>query len=84
MASSPPATTAKDLAKHGWTAISVDSEQIFGDKPYLQQPPPMAADEIPFPSNDAVVVQVQAYAKEHLPEPTYNHSMRVYYFGNTS
>ncbi|KAI0124223.1 hypothetical protein BJ170DRAFT_598544 [Xylariales sp. AK1849] len=81
MSSSTPAASAHDIAEHGWTAVPVDSNAIFGDKPYLHKPPPMSVDEMPFPSHDAIVATVQGYAKEHLNAPTYNHSMRVYYFG---
>ncbi|KAH8652052.1 urea hydro-lyase cyanamide [Xylariales sp. PMI_506] len=81
MSSSTPAASAEDIAKHGWTAVPVDSNVIFGNKPYLHEPAPMTIAEIPFPSDDPIVAEVQAYAKEQLSEPTYNHSMRVYYFG---
>jgi cyanamide hydratase len=81
MSSSTPAASADSIATHGWTAFPRDANVIFGDKPYLHKPPPMTADEIPFPSDDPLVAKVQQYAKEHLIEPTYNHSMRVYYFG---
>jgi cyanamide hydratase len=81
MSSSTPIASAADIARHGWTAVPVDANLIFGDKPYLHKPPPMTVDEIPFPSEDSIVTIVQRYAKEHLTEPTYNHSMRVYYFG---
>jgi cyanamide hydratase len=77
-----PAASAADIAKHGWTAVPVDAAEIFGDRPYQHKPPAISADEIPFPVDDQIVAKVQAYAKEHLSEPTYNHSMRVYYFGN--
>lgn len=82
MPSTTPAASADDIAKHGWTAVPVDAGQIFGDRPYQNKPPPITVDDIPFPADDPIVAKVQAYAKEHLPQPTYNHSMRVYYFGN--
>jgi cyanamide hydratase len=82
MTSTTPAASADDIAKHGWTAFPTDANVIFGDRPYLHKPPPMTVDEIPFPSDDPIVARVQEYAKEHLIEPTYNHSMRVYHFGN--
>ncbi|KAI1841547.1 hypothetical protein JX265_013512 [Neoarthrinium moseri] len=81
MPSSTPAASADDIAKHGWSAVPRDSNDIFGDNPYLHKPPVMTVDKIPFPSEDPIVSNVQTYAKEHLQEPTYNHSMRVYYFG---
>ncbi|KAI4599495.1 hypothetical protein KJ359_001938 [Pestalotiopsis sp. 9143b] len=81
MTSTHPIASASEIAQHGWTAVTVDANEIFGERPYRNEPQAISADEIPFPSDDPVVAKVQAYAKDHLPEPTYNHSMRVYYFG---
>ncbi|KAF7531013.1 hypothetical protein G7054_g9314 [Neopestalotiopsis clavispora] len=81
MTSTTPIAPHSDIAKHGWTPVPVDASEIFGKKPYRNEPPAVSANEIPFPSDDPIVAKVQAYAKEHLPQPTYNHSMRVYYFG---
>lgn len=69
------------IAEHGWTAVPVDPEAIFKGKPYLYKPTPILVKEIKFPSDDPIVAKVQQYAKETLPLPTYNHSMRVFYFG---
>ncbi|KAI2637455.1 hypothetical protein GGS21DRAFT_479662 [Xylaria nigripes] len=80
MASSTPAASAEDLATHGWTAVPVDAKTIFNQTPIVK-PSPLNLAEVPFPSDDAVVATIQRYAKEHLPEQTYNHSMRVYYWG---
>lgn len=78
--SSTPAGTADEIAQHGWTAVPVDANAILNGKPYIHKPTPIAQKDIPFPS-DPVVVKVQEYAKEHLIEQTYNHSMRVYHWG---
>ncbi|KAK8029971.1 hypothetical protein PG993_011262 [Apiospora rasikravindrae] len=80
-ASTTPAASAEDIAKHGWTAVPVDANAIFGDKPFLHEPAPISADDIPFPSDDPLVAKVQEYVRQELPEPTFNHSMRVYSFG---
>jgi cyanamide hydratase len=69
------------VSLHGWTAVPVDAEAIFQGKPYLHEPKSVFVQDIPFPSDDPLVARVQAYAKEKLPAPTYNHSMRVYYWG---
>lgn len=82
MSSTTPIASAGDIAKHGWTAVPVDAGEIFGNRPYQHKPPPIDADEIPFPSADPIVAAVQSYAQKNLPGPAYNHSMRVYYFGN--
>jgi cyanamide hydratase len=78
--SSAPAASANGIAEHGWTAVLHDVNSLFGAKAYLHEPS-IAKDELSFPSHDPIVAKIQQYAKEHLPEPTYNHSMSVYYFG---
>lgn len=73
--------TGDPIAEHGWTPVPVDAEAIFKGRPYLNRPIPILAKDIHFPSDDVIVAKVQAYAKEHLPPQTYNHSMRVFYWG---
>ncbi|KAK8079083.1 Cyanamide hydratase [Apiospora phragmitis] len=80
-ASTTPAVSAEDLAKHGWTAVPRDASAIFGDKPFLHEPAPISVEDIPFPSDDPLVTKVQEYVRREVPEPTFNHSMRVYNFG---
>jgi cyanamide hydratase len=74
-------TTRDPIAEHGWTAVPVDPDAIFKGKPYLHKPSPFLVKDIHFPSDDPIVAKAQAYAEEHLPRQTYNHSMRVFYFG---
>ncbi|KAI2465111.1 cyanamide hydratase [Annulohypoxylon bovei var. microspora] len=79
--SSTPAASAADIAKHGWNAVPVDSDVTLNGMPYLHKPSPLTTKDIPFPSDDPIVIGVQEYAKKHLIEQTYNHSMRVYHWG---
>ncbi|KAG7287403.1 hypothetical protein NEMBOFW57_006914 [Staphylotrichum longicolle] len=72
--------TSDPIAEHGWTAVPVDAEAIFKGKPYLYKPVPVLVKDMHFPSDDPIVAKVQQYAKEHLPQQTYNHSMRVFYW----
>ncbi|KAK8112723.1 putative Cyanamide hydratase [Apiospora sp. TS-2023a] len=78
---STTAAAAAATAAHGWTAVPVDANAIFGDKPFLHEPAPILAEDIPFPDDDPLVAKVQEYVRRELPEPTFNHSMRVYNFG---
>ena len=71
--------TMADETTHGWTAIARDPQALLQGKAFLYAPQPLLVRDTPFP-DDALVRQVQAYAKEKLAAPTYNHSMRVYYF----
>lgn len=77
-------TTNDPVAEHGWTAVPLDAEAIFQGKPYLHEPGPILVKDIHFPSDDPIVVKAQQYAREHLPAQTFNHSMRVFYWGNIS
>ena len=76
-----PPTTDDPIAEHGWTAVPLDAEAIFQGKPYLHKPTPLLVKDMHFPSDDPLVAKAQQYAKEQLPPQTYNHSMRVFYFG---
>lgn len=71
------------VALHGWTAVALDPKAILGGKPYINKPESLLVKDIKFPSDDAVVSRVYEYAKEKLSGPTFNHSMRVYYFGQS-
>ncbi|KAL7624901.1 hypothetical protein AAE478_004115 [Parahypoxylon ruwenzoriense] len=79
--SSTPAASADDLVKHGWNAVPVDANAILKGKPYINKPSVYSVKDTPFPSDDPIVAKVQEYAKDHLIEQTFNHSMRVYYWG---
>ncbi|KAI0455631.1 hypothetical protein F5B21DRAFT_471066 [Xylaria acuta] len=80
MSSTTPAVSADDIAKHGWTSVPSDANVIFNKKP-IAKPSALKVVDIQFPADDPVVAEVQRYAKEHLTEQTYNHSMRVYHWG---
>lgn len=81
MASSTPAASAEDIAQHDWTSVPRDAKAIFGEKPFIHEPATISADEIAFPKDDPLVIKVQEHVRPQLSAPTYNHSMRVYYFG---
>ena len=81
--SSTPVASAKEIAEHGWTAVPRDPKVFLEGKPYVNKPLALTLENIPFPANDPIVSQVHEYAKKNLSEPAYNHSMRVYYFGES-
>lgn len=80
MSSTTPAASADDIVKHGWSAVPCDANVIFAKNPIVK-PSAWKVADMQFPVNDPVVAEVQQYAKEHLLEQTYNHSMRVYHWG---
>jgi cyanamide hydratase len=63
----------------GWTAVprSIDG---FLKSANVADTKPFSVSDIPLPTSE-VARKTQAYAKEHLPMPTYNHSLRVFYYG---
>lgn len=69
-----------EIAIHGWTPVVRDHQALLSGKPYINRPSALLVKDIQFPSDD-VVAKVREHAKEKLPVPTFNHSMRVFYFG---
>ncbi|KAJ4154850.1 hypothetical protein LMH87_000124 [Akanthomyces muscarius] len=72
-----------NILANGWTAVPLDPSKLFGGKPYRNIPTFLKMSDIVWPSDDALVGEMQAYAKEHLSPEIYNHSMRAYYFATT-
>ncbi|KIH89821.1 cyanamide hydratase [Sporothrix brasiliensis 5110] len=71
-----------EVTQHGWTSIARDPQVVLSGKSNLHEPSSLLVKDISFPSDDALVAQVQTYAKSKLAPQTYNHSMRVYYFAS--
>lgn len=55
-----------NLAIHGWAAVSRDSKSLLSNRPYFNKPGPLLVKNIPFPSDDDLVVKVQQYARDNL------------------
>lgn len=66
---------------HGWTAVPRSLEKLIASRRDPKLSAPSVVDDIPLPDN-ALVQQVMKYAKDNLPPETFNHSMRVYFFGS--
>lgn len=69
---------------NGWTAVPVSGKQIIEGRGQSGKPLPHKVEDMPFPSDDSIVVEVQRFAKQHLSSEAFNHSMRVYYWGTLS
>ncbi|KAJ9669582.1 hypothetical protein H2201_000449 [Coniosporium apollinis] len=65
--------------KYGWTAVPRSQSVLLKDA-QPKDPEPLKVSDIDLPSSP-VIDQVHEYAKKNLPEETYNHSMRVFYYG---
>lgn len=75
-------TTSANVEQNGWTAVPVDPSKIFHGKEYVHKPEALNAADIPWPKS-GVVDKVHQICKDKLPEKVYNHSMRVYYYGES-
>ncbi|RJE21529.1 Cyanamide hydratase [Aspergillus sclerotialis] len=71
---------AAQVEEYGWTAVSCDPKQRANTKPSTKPSVPQLVKDVPFPST-AVALAAIEYAKAELPTPTFNHSMRVFYYG---
>ncbi|KAI9665510.1 MAG: hypothetical protein M1831_001652 [Alyxoria varia] len=73
------------LSKHGLTPSVPRSFSTLLTPPHstLQKtPPPLSLHtDLALPAPTPLVSRIQAYAKQHLPTPTLNHSLRVYKLG---
>jgi len=70
-----------EVHANGWTAVPVSAKKIIDSVVKLQETPPYKTQDIPFPSEDKLVAEAQAFAKARLSPEAYNHSMRVFYWG---
>ncbi|KAK3068224.1 hypothetical protein LTR53_014380 [Teratosphaeriaceae sp. CCFEE 6253] len=66
--------------EHGWTAVSRSLENLMASREEKRPSQPVSVEEIPLP-NTPIVKSVMQYAQDRLPAETFNHSMRVYYYG---
>jgi len=65
---------------HGWTAVPRSLEKFLSSANKVDTKPYSVSD-IQVPSSE-VAQKTLSYAKSNLPTPTFNHSMRVFYYGS--
>jgi cyanamide hydratase len=68
------------MSKYGFVAVPIDSEAHLNGKKHINPPTAQHVDSLAIPTSE-VAKKIQEYAKEELPLPTYNHSMRVFLYG---
>jgi cyanamide hydratase len=68
------------IEQYGFTAVPRSLDKLIADQSSGATSKTVTVDDIELP-NTSLAKSIQAYAKEHLPRQTYNHSMRVYYYG---
>lgn len=73
----------QQIKEYGWTALSCNPQEWGGVAEYNKAPVQQLCADVPLPDTP-VVRAAMAYVKEELPEHTFNHSMRVFYYGTFS
>lgn len=68
------------IKTYGWTALPRDPSIVLNGKKNVKSPAPVKVDSISLPATE-LAKAVMKYAKNELKEETFNHSMRVYYYG---
>jgi cyanamide hydratase len=71
----------EDTTVNGWTSMPASAGAIFGDQPFINKPKALPLSDIKFPFGDPTVAKALEYAREKLHPETFNHSMRVYFYG---
>ena len=66
-----------------FTAVPRSLDKLIATRSAKAASTPLSVDDIDFPKT-ALAASIHAYAEENLPRQTYNHSMRVYYYGKIS
>ncbi|KAJ5131550.1 uncharacterized protein N7515_007589 [Penicillium bovifimosum] len=72
-------SSSDPITDYGFTAVPSSSATLAADAPATPAPF-LAVTELPIPTTP-LARRINEYAKSCLPEPTYNHSLRVYHFG---
>jgi len=78
-----PLSREQAIKEFGWTALPVDptlKSWLETNQKYVHKPVPQLCADVPLPET-SVVKACMEYAKSELPTHTFNHSMRVFYYG---
>lgn len=72
------------ITTYGFTAVPASAATLLTSTPAYpvptSQPSPIPVTSTPIP-HTPLAQRINSYAKARLPEPTYNHSLRVYHYG---
>ncbi|KAI7553117.1 cyanamide hydratase [Hortaea werneckii] len=71
---------ATPIEKHGWTAVPRSLEKLLAERQEKREPRPVKVEDLPLPDG-SLVGKVMDYARTHLPAQTFNHSLRVFFYG---
>ena len=82
MQTKPIDHSPETIKKFGWTAVPHSQTVLLKDiSPW--DPAEYTVADIKIPDSE-IAKKVLQYAKDRLPEQTFNHSIRVYYYGEDS
>lgn len=70
----------EQIAEYGWTSLPCDPAQWGGNKKYNKEPVVQLCKDVKLPDTPLVKAAIE-HVKKELPEHTFNHSMRVFYYG---
>ncbi|KAF2473850.1 cyanamide hydratase [Lindgomyces ingoldianus] len=76
----PDNIKSEELASHGWMSVPRSQLKTLAHAT-RNSPAKVSVDDITLP-NSSLVKQTLEFAKKELPKQTFNHSMRVYYYGS--
>lgn len=68
------------IYKYGWAAQPRDVSVLLDGKKNNKEPKPLDVSSVQLPDT-ALAKSVLEYARKELSTETFNHSMRVYYYG---
>jgi cyanamide hydratase len=66
---------------NGWTSMPANAGAIFKDQSFIEKAVAIELDQVQFPYDNTVVAKTLDYARAVLHPETFNHSIRVYYYG---
>ncbi|WEW57943.1 cyanamide hydratase family protein [Emydomyces testavorans] len=73
--------SSNPVTEYGFTAVEASATTLLSSPPHPSSPAPFIPVSETLVPNTPLAQRIQAYAKSNLPEPTYNHSLRVYLYG---
>ena len=71
---------ADPVKAYGWTAMPRKVETLLSTRTDVKPPAPVSVKDVSLPDSP-LAKAVHEYAKKELAPETFNHSMRVYYYG---
>ncbi|CAG1975028.1 unnamed protein product [Fusarium graminearum] len=71
-----------EIETNGWTAMPVSAKAIKNSVQQLGDNKTYTVQDITFPFEDKLISDVQAFVEARFSTETYNHSMRVFYWGS--